>query len=320
MTQHGRRTWSSVFVTVAIAVAALDSVVAQQPTFRSRRDIVRIDVLVTAGNKPLLGLQPADFEILDDGVPQHLDLMSFEDMPINAVLALDLSGSVTGARLNQLRRGGRALVDGLRKGDRAALVGFSQHVDLLDPLTDNLAGVVAALDRAPTGGGTALFDASCTGIVLSESDERRSMLLVFSDGSDTSSWLREEDVVDMARRTSVVAYGVAVKQHPLLARTNPFRVGAERAFGSPVDDPHPAFLQALSDLTGGALIEVEPTGSLEGVFATIVKEFRQRYLLSFTPASAGKTGWHRLEVRIAGSKGRNTKVRARQGYVAGSGQ
>ncbi len=307
-------------LTFALSGAVVVGVAAQRPTFRSRRDIVRIDALVTVGNKPLIGLEPGDFEILDDGVVQHLDLMSFEDKPINAVMALDLSGSVTGARLEQLRKGSRAVVAGLRTGDKAALVGFSHRVELLDPLTDKLSDVMTALAQVPTGGGTALYDAAYAGLVLGESDERRSMLLVFSDGVDTSSWLGAEEVTDIARRTSVVTYGVSVKQRPLLSRTNPIRKSAEQVFGEPVDDPHAVFLDTLSNLTGGSLIEVEPTGSLESVFGTIIKEFRQRYLLSFTPSADAKPGWHTLQVRIVGPKGKSTTVNARKGYIAGGSQ
>jgi hypothetical protein len=67
-------------VTVALtaaAVLAADVLVvgAQQrlpPVFTSRSDVVRLDILVTTGGKPVLGLDAGDFQILDNGAPRRL--------------------------------------------------------------------------------------------------------------------------------------------------------------------------------------------------------------------------------------------------------
>src|SRR4051812_19882225 len=88
---------------------------AQQPTFSTRADSVRVDVLVTAGGRPVPNLMPADFEVRDNGVLQQVDLTSFEQVPISLVLALDASYSVRGQPLQQLQLAGQALLDGLRR-------------------------------------------------------------------------------------------------------------------------------------------------------------------------------------------------------------
>jgi hypothetical protein len=76
----------------------------------------------------------------------------------------------------------------------------------------------------------------------------------------------------------------------------------------------PTFLKDLGELTGGALLEIESTRDLSQAFLRILDEFRQRYLLSFSPRGVSPTGWHRLEVRV---KGRRVTVNARAGYQAG---
>jgi VWFA-related protein len=148
-----------------------------------------------------------------------------------------------------------------------------------------------ALDAVEPIGQTSLVDGTSAAIALSGSDVGRSLLIVFSDGVDTSSFLSSDVVLQSARRADVVTYGVAVRS----------RIS-------------PKFLKELGELTGGSVIEIESTKDLSQTFLRILDEFRQRYLLSFTPRGVPATGWHRLEVRV---KGRRGNVSARAGYQAG---
>jgi hypothetical protein len=75
------------------------------------------------------------------------------------------------------------------------------------------------------------------------------------------------------------------------------------------------FLEDLTKLTGGGLIKIQSTQDLSATFLRILDEFRNRYLLSFSPTGVSKDGWHRLDVRL---KGRRGTVKARAGYQAGS--
>jgi VWFA-related protein len=287
---------------------------------------VRLDVLVTDHDKPITNLEADDFEVLDNGVPQHVDLMSFDSLPVNAIAALDSSQSVDGERLDHLRSAGHAMVEALAKGDRAGVIRFSHVVQLGAPLTEDFARVAGAFDHATAGGGTALYDATYAGLVLGESDTAHSLLVIFSDGLDTSSWLDRDAVLDTARRNSVVVYGVSVKSKPLVdagsntdrqdaLRSN--RRRAENAYGAPVPEASPVFLSDLADITGGALVEVDSTRHLDDEFAQIIREFRLRYLLSYSPAGVSSSGWHRLEVRVKGAKSKDLKVHARSGYFGG---
>ena len=264
---------------------------AQQPTFSSRVEAVRVDVLVKDRGQVVRGLGPQDFEVRDEGVLQDIDLVRLEQVPLNVILGLDVSQSVTGERLEHLLAASNTLLDRLNGDDRAALLTFSHAVRLRQELTGDIARVREALDAVEPIGQTSLVDGTSAAIALSGSDVGRSLLIVFSDGVDTSSFLSSEIVLQSARRADVVTYGVAVRS----------RIS-------------PKFLRELGELTGGSVIEIESTKDLSQTFLRVLDEFRQRYLLSFTPRGVPTTGWHRLEVRV---KGRRGTVSARAGYQAG---
>jgi VWFA-related protein len=273
------------------ALAAPAVLWGQNPTFSSRVDAVRVDVLVTEDGKPVRGLRTGDFEIFDNGVRQRVDLVSFEEMPLNVVFTFDLSDSIKGERLANLREAGRAVLGALKKDDQAALVIFNNQVVMGPALTAEVSLVRKALDDAIPRGNTSLVDASVAGMMLAESDVGRGLVIVFSDGRDTASWLRPKAVLDVARRCDAVVYGISAGM----------ALKAE-------------FLKELTDQTGGRLFEIESTKGLSAIFLEVLDEFRQRYLVSYSPSGVPQDGWHTLTVRV---KGRDAAVRARPGYLAG---
>src|SRR6185436_6107571 len=115
-------------------------------------------------------------------MPQTVDLAIFETLPLNMTLALDHSKSVTGERLAQLQDAARTALRSLEPRDQAALVTFSQRVDLQQPLTHDAGAVMAAVGFAQPGGQTSLFDGVYAGLLAGVNDPSRSLLLVFSDG------------------------------------------------------------------------------------------------------------------------------------------
>ncbi len=275
-------------VLVLSAVVVVDT---QSPAFSANVEAVRVDVLVTErdGGRAIVGLRASDFEVLDNGVPQQVDLVSYEQIPLNVILALDMSDSVTGERIADLRDAGRAVLTGLKSDDQGALVTFSHVVRLGSGLTRDVGALQTALDEAEPSGDTALVDGIYAAMMLGESDVGRALLIAFSDGVDTSSWLSADAVIDTARRSDSVVYGVSSKV-----------------------EKNDRFLRDLSEATGGTLIKVESTKNLSATFDLILEEFRHRYLVSYTPRRVPKDGWHRLEVRV---KGRRANVKARPGYL-----
>ncbi len=276
---------------ILTALAVHPRLDAQQPVFSSRSEAVRVDVLVTRDNKPLRGLSPSDFEIRDNGVLQQVTLLTADKLPLNVVLGLDVSDSVTGNRLSDLQKAGFGLLNALTPGDGAALVTFGFAVTAAQRLTLDRKAVASALAQPAGGGQTSLIDGCFTGLMLGASEVGRSLLLVFSDGVDTASWLTADAVISTARRADVVTYAVVAG-----------------------DKERQSFLRDLTGVTGGDLIEVKGTTDVEATFLRLLNEYRQRYLLSYTPTGVGKAGWHRIDVRV---KQPNVSVRARQGYLAG---
>jgi VWFA-related protein len=273
--------------------AAVVSVTGQDVTFRARQDLVRVDALVTRNGVPVLGLQPSDFEVLDNGVPQRLDHVSFDEDSVNAILALDMSASVAGRELDDLRSAGRALLGALKPGDQSALVTFSEVVALRAPLSGDVSKARAALDVVRGQGQTSLLDGVYASLVVGEADLGRSLVIVFTDGVDSSSWLTDAAIFDTAKRSAAVVYAVA----PSLP---------DRA----------TFLRDLTTATGGRLV-TSGLADLSRVFVDVLKEFRQRYVLGYSPQGVTRAGWHTIEVRVRGAKGRGVTVNKRPGYLAG---
>jgi VWFA-related protein len=277
-------------VVILLVLTGVLPAVAQNPTFSATTEMVRVDVLVTENGHAVTGLRAADFQLLDNGVPQEVRLATFEQIPLNLVLVFDMSDSMVGDRLAHLQIAGRALLGVLRPEDQAALITFSHVVTLASSLTKDIRRVETALIQAEPAGETALVDACYAGMMLGESDVGRALLIVFSDGLDTSSWLSADAVLNTARRTDVITYAVS-------------------ASGSRM-----TLLRDLTGLTGGSLFEIESMTNLQEVFLRILDEFRHRYLVSYSPRGVSPGGWHRIEVRV---KGRGMAVKARPGYLAG---
>lgn len=267
--------------------ASLDA--RQQPVFRARALAVRVDVLVTDGRTPVGGLTAQDFELRDNDVAQTIEIVESADVPINVVLALDTSNSTEGARQANLIAASEALLDGLKPEDRAALTTFSHAVAPRLALTADLAAVRAELRRIAPEGRTAVMDAAHVALTATLAQAGRSLVVLCTDGADISSWLRPADVVDSARRSSAVIYGV---------------MPADARSVSPVE--------SLTDATGGGMLRVASSSDLRAAFQKILQEFRNRYVLAYTPAGVSPGGFHRLEVRV---KRRGLTVRARPGYI-----
>jgi VWFA-related protein len=289
MTGSRRTTLVVMLVALAAMVAGTS---AQRPVFTSKVAVVRVDVLVTENGHVVTGLAPSDFEVLDDGVPQRVWFAGLEQMPLNVTLALDTSASVAGSELIHLREASEAVLDGLTPEDRVGLLTFDHAVALRMPLTGDFDKVRQAVRGVVPQGETALIDSVYAGLVTAEADVGRKLLLVFTDGFDTSSYLTRQSVVDAARMSDVVVYAVTAG----LA-------------GHQTKE----LLEEVGGSTGGGVVSVDSPGGMRGAFVGILEEFRHRYLLSFTPSGVAATGWHKLVVRV---KGRRVTVRARPGYQA----
>jgi VWFA-related protein len=173
----------------------------------------------------------------------------------------------------------------LRAGDRAALVTFSHSVDLRVPMTGDMVTIRTALAAMRGAGATSLRDAVHLALELQPHDRSRPLVLLFTDGHDTASWLTEDAVVDSARRTGVVIHVVRVESDALLDR--------------------------LAQISGGRTWSATSDRQLKELFTKALDEMRARYLLTYTPRNAGQPGWHELKVKL---KSGSADITARRGY------
>jgi VWFA-related protein len=266
---------------------------AQKATFSIESGEVRMDVLVTDNGKPVAGLSAADFEVFDNGVAQEIHSATLQKQtPISATLVLDMSRSLAGNPLGHLKDAAGRLLADLKDEDYVALITFNNAVMLGSPPTRDLSRIKLALDQAQPLGNSSLIDGSYAALVLAESRPDQPLVIIFSDGRDTFSWLTSPVVLDTAKSNDAVVYAVTTDHQA--SKT---------------------FLGDLTRLTGGFLLEVESTRDLGAVFLNILDEFRQRYVLGYTPQGVSDSGWHKVDVRV---KHRSAKVSARPGYLRSS--
>lgn len=278
-------------------------VAAQEPrgplVFAAQVESVFIDAFVARDGASISGLKEGDFILIDNGKGQAFDLIPVDSVPIRAVLVFDTSSSMSGARLSQLRAAASSFLDELRPQDEAALVSFHDQVAWLSPLTPDLGQVRRALSSLRAQGATSLYDALFAALVMPQSASR-TLVILFSDGQDTMSWLRETDLRRLVQRANALIHVVSA------------RIEA-RGWGAPPNTESADLngLRELAEITGGSLIEVQSPERIEAAFTRIIEDMKNRYILRYTPETEPTPGWHKLEIRLRSRKG---KVRGRAGY------
>jgi len=282
-----------------------------QPRFRSGIDLVTVDVLVTDGTRAVTGLTADDFELRDSGVVQAIDSVSVDTVPVSMLLALDISNSVEGSTLTHLKEAASAAVNALAKDDRAAVLTFADAVTLRAAWGTPSSGMHAAIAGAVAGGSTSLYDAAYTALTLRDDQPgRRPLVVLFSDGGDTSSWLPARAVLERARRSDAVVYLVALRQPRIDARLE-YRSGVELWKDDGGFPPATPPIVELSAMTGGRTLIADRPERLRDAFAAAVTQFRSRYLITYRPQGVDAAGWHPIEV---GLKAKRATVTARRGY------
>lgn len=322
-------------VALLASLALAGAVIVEAQIFRAAIEAVQVDVLVTSGNRPIGGLTAADFELLDNGVPQRIDDVGIEEVPFSMLLVLDTSDSMTGSKLADLKTAATAAVNAMRTADRASLLTFSDVIAQPVGWRTKGADLTSTIDALGASGRTALFDAAFSGLSVRDPEPgRRALVLIFSDGVDTSSWLPAASAMDKASRTDAVVYAVVLAEGlpmnmdrtgmparggPVSARPSwlerpqrrlYFRSGVTLSPGATLFDQS-SLLRELVERTGGEALVAQTSRQLRDAFQRIVMDFRTRYLLSYLPAGVEPTGWHRIDVKV---KGRAATVKARRGY------
>jgi len=289
----------------ALLALPLAAAVTAPPQFRASVDVVRIEALVLHKGRPVAGLGAGDFTVTDNGAAQTIAVRALARQPIDVAIALDVSSSVRGTRLERLRQAASALVGLLTPEDRATLVTFD-HQLTLGPRDVSPHALDARLAAIAAGGRTALIDAMTTALVWGGGRERPMLILAFSDGRDTSSWTRADQALALARASDAVIDAVVTGE---LLPTSTARIGAGNAIAAMTPDER--FLVDLAAQTGGRVRNGEAGAGLAGAFREALEQFRGRYEITYT-ATIKEPGWHAVDVRVPGRRG--ASVHARRGY------
>ena len=261
--------------------------------------------------RAVAGLGTSDFELYDDGELRKVDSVAVAEVPLNVVLVLDTSESVEGETLMHLRSAAGNFLSELSTGDRAALLTFSHHLNLRSTLTSEVALLSEALEEIEALGGTAWHDALFAALEMLEVVRERPVVLLFTDGADTYSWLREEQVLSLVSRSNAVVYAITREERAPLPD-----LGTTRAQQRFRQNRHERIrrIRLLLDVTresGGRLIETSSSDRLQDVFLEILAEMKTRYILTYSPPEPVRSGWHDLEVKV---KRKGVDVHARRGY------
>jgi len=269
----------------------------QEQTFRGGTDAVRVDVSVRDGGRIVTGLEARDFAVYDNGVLQDVADVSYGKLPIDVTVALDVSLSVTGQVLANLRRAILQLMHDLTSDDRLKLITFNMRITRIVDFTTDAALVEKAIGQATAGGGTSVWDAIAVSLVSGAPPDRRQLVVLFTDGADSTSLTTPSVLVEIAQRsnTSVTSVVPAALVSPLMRGAPGTRLAALARVGAE---------------TGGTVI---PVGAdLTATFRRALDEFRSSYVLHFIPRGVTREGFHTLDVRVK-DKTRLT-IRARRGY------
>ena len=273
-------------------------------TFHSRVNEVNVLFIATDKHgKFVRDLTQKDFTILDDHKPPQaiLNFRRETDLPLHLGLLIDVSGSVDSRFDFEQSAATSFLHHTLRAGfDKAFLVGFNSHSQMVQDFTDNVQLLSASVHKLHDGGGTALYDAvyhACKEKFLKDHSEHpvRKAIIVVSDGEDNQSEVTKAQAIEMAQRAEVIIYAISTDDSGLVMRGD--RV-----------------LEQLAEATGGRAFFPFKIKDVTRSFDAIEDELRSQYVVSYKPADFDADGRYRT-IEISSLK-KDLQVRARKGYFA----
>lgn len=258
-------------------------------------DAVQLTVVVQDdGGRFVRGLAQDAFQLFQDGRRQTLAHFASERVPLEAVAAIDMSGSMTDA-MPQVREAAARFLAALAPDHQVTVLAFNDNVFTLSRRGAAPEARRRALARLTPWGGTALYDAILAALDVLGAQQGRRALVVFTDGADQQSHATFGDVQRRVESSDATMYMIGQGD----ATTNP----ALRRL-----------LERLAAVSGGrAFFEARPD-ALDAVFVQIIEELSSQYLLSYQPDAPVRDGeWHTIRVEVDRGEYR---VRTRQGFRA----
>lgn len=261
-----------------------------------------------SGGRPVTGLSPGEFEVVEDGSAQPVSFAKSEDAPFNLVLLLDLSGSTLNTRAMMIDAA-QKFIGIARPGDRVAVYALANSLfHVVVPLsTDHRKAAEILNALPPVAGGTPLYDTLALSLLqgkLYESPDR-SAVVVLTDGMDNQlelsgkgSRLSFKELTETVQRWNVLFYPI------LIPYQQAERQGAGRKR-----------MAQLAAASGGEMFEANSLERLDPVYDEVARELRSVYALGYSPRNQNFDGaWRRVSVRLPSRP--ELKITTREGYYA----
>lgn len=291
----------------SLSAAGQEPPPASSPVFSAATDVVHVTVSVRDAQGALVSdLNSEDFEVYENDKRQTLQLFARAEAPgedeslgLNLGLLLDTSESM----LQQLRLSQEAAVRFLENIPRARdllMIFFDQDIRISRYNSENQQGLFARIHEAKGGGNTALYDAIAVYLSRVQDTAGRKVLVLLTDGEDSTSSLGLGELLNLVRSSPVTIYPVS------------FSAGLHA--GSSRGARARAFLLGLADLSGGQMFSPYASRDLAEVYQRILSELSSQYVLGYTSSDSRRDGKYRkLRIEL---KRKDLKVRHRPGYRA----
>jgi Ca-activated chloride channel family protein len=284
------------------AVATSAALVAQQPQgpiFKAGTQVVSLFVTVADAQKRLVpDLTQEDFDVFDNEKQQAITYFDNSVHPITVVVMLDTSGSMT-LTIDLLKRAAEQFLIRLLPDDKAKVGAFNDKVQISARFTNNRDQLISSVMDLDYGNGTRLWDAVALSLDELKGVEGRRVILLFTDGDDTSSKVGLGNVIDRARADEVMVYAIGLESEYF----NGQRQVRSRPDGG---------LRKIADETGGGYFELKKTSELAPTFTKVASELHSQYVIGFAPTLLDNRV-HKLMVKV---KPAGLTARARRSYVA----
>jgi len=257
-------------------------------------DVVQVTVTVSDGRGRFVrNLPRTAFRVLEDGKPQGITHFTSEDVPLEIVVAIDISGSMTPA-MPKLKTAVKEFLKDVPNQDLVTLLGFNDSIFTLTRKAGDVAERSRAVDRLAPWGSTALYDVILRGVEMLGRQTGRKALIVFTDGEDQGSHATINDVERRLQSSDVTLYMIGQGRGVTL-------------------DTLKKVMERLSNPTGGRALFTDSVDELHESFADLLDELSNQYLLGYEPINTKHDDvWRKIKVEVDG----HHEVRARQGYRA----
>jgi Ca-activated chloride channel homolog len=283
----------------------------QTPSFGAGIEIINLSLSVTdARNNFVTDLEQKDFAVFEDGIRQELSLFTHENLPISMVLMIDTSASME-EKLSTAQAAAIRFTKTLRPQDLAQVVQFNDRSTVLQPFTNDLAALEAAIRKTEASGPTALHNSLYVALKDLMKDKkaaelRRRAIVLLSDGEDTASLVTDDQVLELARKSEINIYAISLRANRPQDRTRQSFSQAEY------------LVNALTRDTGGRAYFPTSIGELDSVYDRIAEELRTLYSVGYVSSNGRRDGkWRRIVVRVPDREG--LTIRHKLGYYAPAG-